>query len=250
MENKYLKDFEDTSDAEEKNGVSIESVAEEIFGADFIGEEAIRFMEDKLKEAGINVQFFTDDVALSCSIEQLEEARREKGTDRKRFLVMRPSRVSFEDEQGKYDGPITYAILKRLLKGDPFHNKGSLILNQRWHEKEPFLNEPLQPGYAMPTTEPLPSSIYISRDEQEKLLKTGEERRKVIEILWDTIAYYASTGKRLLKDKYDWSSTKIWGDKWMIVGTFRNYGVYMEGDGTKNTDLGICPTKFYPSPTK
>jgi hypothetical protein len=103
----------------------------------------------------------------------------------------------------------------------------------------------------MPTIEPLPKSIYINWDEQEKLLETGEERRKAIEILWDTIAYYASTRKRLLIDKYDWSSTKIWGDnKWLVLGIFGSYGVYMEGDDTKNTDLGLCPTKFYPSPNK
>lgn len=234
----------DQGDVWEK-GVFIESVAKEIFGADFIGEEAIRAMENQCKQAGIEVQFITDGVDLSYAIEKLEEAGKEKKTDRERFLVMRPSGVKFKDNQGEYDGPITIQALKRLFQDKNPFGDGTLIYDNSWYEGEAFIDQPLQARYAMPTKKLLPESRSKNWTEQEKLLKPGETRREAIETLWDTVAYYAATKQRLLSDGWDWSKTSTSDDGRVWVGGFDRYGVRVHDDDPSysDSDLGLCPAR-------
>jgi len=234
----------DQGDVWEK-GVFIESVAKEIFGEDFIGEEAIRAMENQCRQAGIEVQFITDNVDLSYAIEKLEEAGKEKKTDRERFLVMRPSGVKFKDNQGEYDGPITIQVLKRLFQDKNPFGDGTLIYDNSWYEGEAFADQPLQAKYAMPTKKLLPESRSKNWAEQEKLLKPGETRREAIETLWDTVAYYAATKQRLLSDGYDWSKTSTSIAYRVFVGDFGQYGVRVgvAAPSRSGSYLGVCPAK-------
>jgi len=228
-----------------KKGIFIESVAKELFGADFIGEEAIRAMEGQCKQAGIEAHFITDNVDLSYAIEKLEEAGKEKGTDRERFLVMRPSGVKFKDEVGEYDGPITISALKRLFKDKNPFGDGTLIYDNSWYEGEAFADQPLQAKYAMPTKKILPESRSKNWADQEKLLKPGETRREAIETLWDTIAYYSSTKQRLLSDGYDWSKTSTSHDDRVFVGDLGRDGVSVgvADPSPSFSDLGVCPAR-------
>jgi len=228
-----------------EKGVFIESVAKEQFGADFIGEEAIRAMEDQCRQAGIEAHFSTDNVDLSYAVETLEEAGKEKSTDRERFLVMRPSGVKFKDNQGEYDGPITIQALKRLFQDKNPFGDGTLIYDNSWYEGEAFIDQPLQAKYAMPTKKLLPESRSKNWADQEKLLKPGETRREAIETLWDTIAYYSATKQRLLSDGYDWSKTSTSDGYRVCVGDFDQRGVRVGYDGPRRSDsyLGVCPAK-------
>jgi len=234
----------DQGDVWEK-GVFIESVAKEIFGEDFIGEEAIRLMENQCKQAGIEVQFITDGVDLSYAIEKLEEAGKEKKTDRERFLVMRPSGVKFKDSQGEYDGPITIQALKRLFQDKNPFGDGTLIYDNSWYEGEAFIDQPLQAKYAMPTKKLLPESRSKNWAAQVKLLKPGETRREAIETLWDTIAYYSATKQRLLSDGWDWSKTSTSFGHRVYVGDFVQNGVLVVDVAPSNSssNLGVCPAK-------
>ena len=248
----------DPGDVWEK-GVFIESVAKELFGTDFIGEEAIRAMEDQCKQAGIDVQFTTDNVDLSYTREQLEEAAKEKGTDRERFLVMRPSGVKFKDEAGIYEGPITISVLYRLFKDkNPFGDGNIFGRNNYWlagsKESANFVGQPLQSKYAMPTKKTLPESKHKSWEDQNKLLRPGEIRREAVEMLWDTIAYYSATKtrERLLSGEYDyeWVNTYDTRGYRVVIGGFSGD----RGHGGINTSTlmtheftsiiaGLCPTK-------
>ena len=204
-------------------------------------------MEDQCKQAGIEVHFITDNVDLSYAIEKLEEAGKEKSTDRERFLVMRPSGMKFKDEVGEYDGPITIFALKRLFKDKNPFGVGTLIFDNSWYEGKVLADQPLQAKYAIPTKKLLPESRSKNWADQEKLLKPGETRREAIETLWDTIAYYSSTKQRLLSDGYDWSKTKTstsYGGR-VAVGGFAQYGIYVRYDDPADSDsyLGVCPAK-------
>ena len=222
-----------------------ENNAKALFGKDFVGVDTYRQMEQKCKAQGIDVQFMTDGVEFPYTPEQLKQVEGEGGTDRERFLVMRPSGVKFKDEAGEYDGPITISALKRLFRDKNPFGDGTLIYDNSWYRSEAFIDQPLQAKYAMPTKKLLPESRGKNWSAQEKLLKPGETRREAIETLWDTIAYYATTKERLLSDGYDWSNSSASYARRVCVGYFGQYGIYVLSDDPSSSysHLGICPAK-------
>lgn len=232
----------DHGDVREK-GIFVESVAKEVFGADFIGVEAIRSMENQCRQAGIDVQFVTEGVDFPYTIDQVEQAGKEKGTARERFCLIRPRSMKFRDSEGDYDGPVTVAALKRLFKDKNPFGDGVLIYDNTWYEGEAFINQPLQARYAMPTKQVLPESRGKNWNQQEKLLRSDEYRREAIETLWDTIAYYAATKQRLLSDSWDGSKTGSSSGYRVCVGGFGRGGVHVSPDDPERSysSLGVCP---------
>jgi len=232
-------------DTVKKEGKFPEPIAEDLFGTDFIGKDMIQYMEQKCRRAGIDVQFATDDVNFNYSIDQVEAAAQEKGTDRERFMSLRPKGVKFTDTEGTYEGPITINILLRLFRDKNPFGEATLIYDNSWYEGEAFIDQPLQAKYAMPTKKLLPESRSKNWADQEKLLQPGETRREAIETLWDTIAYYSATKQRLLSDGYDWSKTSTSGGLRVCVGGFDQRGVrvYNADPSVSPSNLGICPTR-------
>lgn len=223
--------------------------AEHIFGKDFIGEAAIRDMEKRCKAKGIVVLFLIHGILFPYNFREIKEELQEYGTDRERFCVLRPKGMWFQDDEGSYDGPITIKILERLFKNiNPFGTGTLVDHNHTWYKRETFFNNPLQGRYAMPTKKPLPESLGINWSSQEPLLKPGESRREAVEIYWDTIAYYAATGQRLLADVYDWSKTienTHPEERHVFVENPSDRGISPDGAsyGFTRTNLGFCPTR-------
>lgn len=201
--------------------------AKKLFGNDFYGEEAIERLNEKIRFDICNANFkfavsyyrkfpFTED--------QLKNAKDDEKNGRERILVLRPAAltmdgISFEtitlNKLIKYkiidkyrDITLTYFLLTYLgLKVADYF--------------EPYLNETLKPGFAMPTKYPIPNSAAISFSEQEKLIPPGESRRSAVEAVWDMKLCQAN-GMSILRDNWDWTRSERLLKKKVAIANGRN----------------------------
>lgn len=216
--------------------------AKQLFGEDFLGEEAIHKMEEKFKAAGVDVIFNIPQVVFPLDERQLEAAKQEAQNGRARMVVLRPETMVVNGQRK----PITLLGFRDLFKDhtNPFGSE-KVFCGQTWYETEDFAKHPMEPGFGLPTKEVLRDSLNKNWNNQQSLLQPGEERREVIETVWDTVLYYAATGKKVLENHWDWGKTSSSDGLLVSVGNFDSGGLYVGRWGPANQapDLGVCPSR-------
>lgn len=223
--------------------------AKQLFGEDFLGEEAIRVMEEKCKAAGIDVKFVIpalgnfDTIGLNAGVSNqlLETAKADEQRGRSRLVVLRPELMVVNRESK----PITILNLRELFKNKNPFGQGKLFYNQTWFDNENFAKEGLKASIGLPAKEVLPDSLSKKWEEQETLLEPGEHRREAIETLWDTLLYYSATGKKVLERHWDWGNTRTSDGYLVMVGGFRADGVDVSSrwPGRSGPGVGVCPSR-------
>jgi len=110
-------------------------------------------------------------------------------------------------------------------------------------------------GWALVRREPIESSRNLSYDEQEPrigayaqhigLSAAALRRRTAVEVVYDTLLYFASRKVRLLAKAWDWSSTRTIDGGYLNVGGFGPSGmqVLSYSRAVRHGALGICPTR-------
>lgn len=215
--------------------------AKKLFGEDFLGEEAIHLMEQKCQASGINVKFEIPKAGNILTDEMLKLLQEDKKNGRERLVSMHPEFMTVNGK-GK---PVNLLNLRELFnRTNPFGN-GAVIYNQNWYSNEDFAKQSLKAGFGLPTKEVLADSTSKTWDKQQTLLLKGERRREAIEVLWDGILYYATTGKKLLEDKYDWTQTRTSDGRLVDVGAFASGGLVVDlwDPGSSRSGLGVCPSR-------
>ncbi|MDP2638303.1 MAG: AAA family ATPase [Candidatus Levybacteria bacterium] len=215
--------------------------AKKLFGENFLGEEAIHLMEQKCQASGINVKFEIPKVGNIFTDEMFKLLQEDKKNGRERLISMHPE---FMTVNGKRK-PVNLLNLRELFKKtNPFGN-GAIFYDQNWYDNEDFAKQSLKAGFSLPTREILADSISKTWNEQQTLLLKGERRREAIEVLWDGTLYYATTGKKFLEDKYDWTQTRTSDGGLVGVGGFGSGGLGVSSwpAGSSHSYLGVCPSR-------
>ncbi len=229
--------------------------AKSLFGKDFLGVEAIHTMEEKCKMAGINVSFEIPQLDTATIGTQLSdavlEAAKEMANDKERFVVLRPEFMIAHGERK----PVNLTNLRDLFIADAEEDKGGysnnpfgdgdVFYDQDWYDDEKFAKEPMKPGFGLPTKGVVEESRDKNWEDQGKLLETGERRREAVETAWDTLLYYAATGKKLLEEDWDWGNSRASGGYLVNVGGFDSDGLYVRNwnPGRSRSDIGVCPSR-------
>lgn len=249
-------------------GIRSNERAKQLFGEDFLGEEAIHLMEQKCQAKGINVtfeipqigSFDSNGLRVGLSDEILDIAKADEATGRNRMVVLRPEFMTVDGERK----PITLVNLRDLFKkeeqdpdnanetnvtydNNPFSDDEdeAVFYDQDWYDDEEFAKQPLKAGFGLPTKEVLDDSLSKNWDEQQALLLSEERRREPIETAWDAILYYAATGKKILENTWDWTGQRTSGGYLVCVGDFGSDGLYVDGwhPGNANGLIGVCPAR-------
>lgn len=226
--------------------------AKQLFGEDFLGVEAIHIMEEKCKGAGINVKFeIPQNTELTDVL--LEAARADKAKGKNRLVVLRPEFMLVNGERK----PLNLLNLRDLFEqkrknglsafdNNPF-GSGAVFYkyDPDWYANQDFAKEPQKQGFGLPTKEVLGSSVGKTWKDQELLLEPGERRREPVEVAWDTLLYYAATGKKLLENKWDWTAGRASGGSLVGVGGFDSVGLNVDGwsPGAADPRIGVCPSR-------
>lgn len=223
---------------ENEGKIVSESLLEDIFKGEVLGKESIKVMEQKCKDAGIEVSFESENVQVQYSEEELRDFAPERHPGNNRSAILRPEFMTVNGEQM----PITIKNLKKLFNGiNPF-GTGELFSNQDWFDSEAFVNEAMVPRYAFPTIGLLQSSLSKTWSEQEKLLNEGESRRNAVEAVWDSILQYANaSNNKPLSNNYDWTSTQTVGGGRVSVGRFDGNGLGLDSwsPGSSAPRIGV-----------
>lgn len=192
--------------------------AKDLLGKDFLGLEAIRTMEAKLRSAGTDVEFDLGNIpSLACNEKDLEIAK-ENGE----MLILRAAQVSIQDSEvhvanlGRRNPqpfiPITLMNFRELFRQDPTGNISTLFYTFRpnandWYPAEDFakLAGEIKLEWAFVKKEVLNGSTSKKWDQQDDLLeKYGKDidkkgvsrsdvrRRTAMEVVWDTMLYYTT----------------------------------------------------------
>lgn len=218
------EEFNEGTLEDEGKNVS-ESLLEDIFKGEVLGKEAIKVMEQKCKDAGIEVSFESENVQVQYSEEELRDFAPELHPGNNRSAILRPEFMTVNGEQM----PITIKNLKKLFNGKNPFGTGELFSNQGWYDSEIFVNEVMVPRYAFPTIGLLQGSLSKSWDKQEKLLNAGESRRNAVEAVWDSLLQYANAdNNKPLINNYDWTSTLMSTNDRVGVGSFGEDGLDLE----------------------
>ncbi len=220
--------------------------AQELFGEDFLGEEAIHLMEDKFKAIGVSVQFELPDIDTPYEEDYIETAKEDEKQGKARLFVRRPEFMTLNGVRQ----PITLLSLRQLFKSttgtslNPF-GTGAIFYDQDWHDSEPFAKAQMKGGFAMPTKEVIPGSTNKTWNQQQALLGADERRREAVETAWDLMLYHSTTSKKILEDKYDWGNALSSGGHRVCVGGFSEDGFDVDGNRPSDSDdvLGVCSSK-------
>lgn len=230
--------------------------AKVVLGKDFLGREAIKIVEGKLKAIGINVEFDVDKAPPFPYKEADLQIAKQNGE----MLVLRPDTMI----RGGREVPITLLDLQEVFKKDPLGKSGSPFYHSSsgdWYKDEKFVKSTgeIKLQWSLVKKELLDGSTNQTWNDQETLLKQYEgglrrkgaaavsvRRRTATEAAWDTMLYYASTGERLLGNVYDWGQTKSSGGNLVCVGRFDSsagLGVNYYLPGRSASSLGVCPSR-------
>lgn len=218
--------------------------AKGVFGENFLGEEAIHVMEAKLKKAGVDVKFEIPTTNFPYTEADIEKARQDESRGRGRMVVLRPEWMFVKERNKDIKKPVNILNLRALLKDKNPFGSGVIFYNQGWYNDQDFAKQPLTAGYAMPTREIITGSTSTTWNDQQNLLEPGERRREANEAVWDTILYYASTGKKVLETRWDWTATAS-DDDLVYVGYFGSDGLYVDyrPPSYPLPYIGVCPSR-------
>lgn len=226
--------------------------AKEILGIDFLGVEAVRAMEAKLKAKGVNAEFSLDVPPLPYSEKDLELAKQNG-----EMLVLRPNGMKVNGARTD----LTIMNFRQLFDQDPVGSGTHAIYPNTWHNNEVFATGPADifMKWALVKKEVLPNSknkTYTDQDGvlvayQDELVNKGANnntivrRRTAFESMWDTMLYYTNTGQKLLPNIYDWTQTKTSGGSLVNVGDFDSNGLNLGSwnPSFSNALLGVCPSR-------
>ncbi len=248
-------------------GIRSNEQAKQLFGEDFLGEEAIHIMEQKCQIKGINVTFEIPQIGsfdsnafrFGLSDEILETAKADEATGRARMVVLRPEFMTVDGERK----PVTLLNLRDLFRkeeqdpddaneiivtdNNPFSDGAgeAIFYDQDWYDDEEFAKQPLRPGFGLPTKEVIDDSLSKKWGEQQALLLPEERRREPVEVAWDAILYYAATGKKVLKQTWDWTGQRTSDGYLVYVGYFGSDGLVVRSwdPGDAGEGVGVCPAR-------
>ncbi len=239
-------------------GDSMIERAKEVLGKDFMGVEAVRNMESKLKGVGVNVEFVLDNIPLLPYDEQDLQLAKQNGE----MLVLRPEEM--ERDEGKM--PLTLMNFRKLFSKNPLGKTGA-IFGTNWYTREKFATQAgeIKLGWSLVRKDVLmvrrgvlDGAIFTSWNKQEGLLQQYGEglkiqgaknvsvrRRTALEAVYDTLLYYVNTGEKLLLDKYDWGQTKTSVGSYVYLGRFNTGGLraFRIIPGHSYYSIGVCATR-------
>ncbi len=231
--------------------------AKEILGSDFLGIEAIRSMESRLKAVGVNVEFSLDNMpAIPYSEKDLELAKQNG-----EMLVLRAENARIN---GK-GSPLTLINFRELFRKDPVGSIATLFYSFRpdandWYQGQDFATKPgeVKLGWAIVKKDLLPDSKSKTWDQQEEVLKQYAEdlkkrgatnaqvrRRTAMEATWDSMLYYINNKNQLLGSTVDWTSSRTSDGHLVGVGDFASDGLLLSRwrpSGSLDL-LGVCPSR-------
>jgi hypothetical protein len=150
-------------------------------------------------------------------------------------------------------GPVTLAGILELCAKREGHV--AFASDDPWFADDSAVNAiTAEPGWALVAKEPWRETLNLVYDRADEALKrrAGSEhwrRRRAAEVAFDTLVYAAARGKRLLADRWDWSSTASHDGALVNIGAFGDKGldVLSYSKAVKHGALGICPTLVDPA---
>lgn len=221
--------------------------AQEIFGEDFLGPEALA------KTFGIELGDMQKDVLeIQFSRAELEQA--------KQLGMMLVLRVPTD----KDNKPLTINRMREMFSGedtlgDPAKKKSKIFYRKKgegWYENEEFATKATPSlGWGLAAKAVLPESLGKNWDQQEEVLKEWAKANKIdpatvrrrtpVEVAYDTLLYYGANQESLLGDKWDWTDVRSSDGNLVDVGYFDSDGLYVRYDSRDYTDssLGVCPSR-------
>lgn len=235
--------------------------AKEILGNDFLGVEAIRKMENKLKTVGVDVQFETDPLPNLPYSEQDLKLARENGE----MLVLRTETMTKSGERIS----LTLIGFRELFRKDPLGKMPVVVraLGPGEYDlckgsKFATSAKEIKLDWSLVKKDLLDGSTKTNWTGQEQLLRQYEidlkrngassvsvRRRTATEAVYDTLLYYVNSGEKLLPEKTDWTKTRpvvsVIGEILVCVGDFSPTGLllYYHDQKYANGGIGVCPTR-------
>ncbi|MBY0274402.1 hypothetical protein K2Z84_03600 [Candidatus Binatia bacterium] len=205
--------------------------ARSLFGDDLLDADAVRVLLGAYAEKTPEIPF-SREIATAAKADGC-------------LLVLRPQSLPGV-------GPVTLAGLRELCA-----KRDGLVAfagEDPWFVDDEAVNAvTAEPGWALVAKEPWRETLNLVYDRAEDALRrrAGElpwRRRRAAEIAFDTLAYLAARGKRLLGERWDWSSTHSHDGALVNVGGFGDKGldVLSYSKAVKHGALGICPTLVEP----
>jgi len=235
-----------TSFSEKKSGKKEGSTIERartILGSDFLGEDAIKTMEQKLEALGVKVEFNIDKLPpLTYTERDLEYAQGRE------MLVLRPDTMF---RNGK-EVPITLRGLQKLFRKDPFGGSKPLIVIDQDADGESFTRAgeiqlqwalvqkigdflnwwPFQ-GYKKGIDNYYTKLTFKSENDS-----INHRLRTATECVWDTLLYYVNTGEHLLKGSINWTKTNA-SNGFPVVVDFNSYNLRLSAINPDKKYYGI-----------
>ncbi len=203
--------------------------------------------------------------ALGADLEQIPSLAREMAQQvpfapeaLKRARQRRDLLVFRLDTDGR--APLTIARIVELFPAvfdQRLLNKVGYLLRDQWG----ILREPLahsltcEAGWALVPRDLLPSSRNLSFYDQEPLLAAAREdtdanlalrRRTAAEAVYDLALCQLVRGERLLRDRFDWTSSVTMDGGFLTVGRDGEDGIQIVAfsPAVRNAKLGVCPTRL------
>lgn len=231
--------------------------AKEILGQDFLGVEAVKNMEAKLKSVGVNVDFALDNIPAVPYTEKDLELAKQNGE----MLVLRAENARMKGKAL----PLTLIDFREFFRKDPHGKMDTLYYSFRpdsndWYKSENFAIQSgeIKLGWALVKKDILKDSTGKNYQQQDDLLKGYESelrskgatrtqirRRTAMEAAWDTMLYYINNQKHLLEKVLDWTQTRASDGRLVVVGRFDSLGLLLNGWNPSGSDdyLGVCPSR-------
>ncbi|TSC88233.1 MAG: hypothetical protein G01um10147_138 [Microgenomates group bacterium Gr01-1014_7] len=228
--------------------------AKDILGKDFLGVEAVRNMEAKLKGVGQAVEFDTAALPPIPYTEKDLELARQHGE----MLVLRVGLMRL----GGREVPLSLINFRELFRTDPLNKLSTPYFAFRsdandWYKDQPFATKGGEIGlsWALVAKNILPGSNSKTLNQQARVMETYAtnlqsqgasrtefRRRTATEAAYDTLLYYVNNGEQLLSDKYDWTQTRTSDGRLVLVGYFDSGGLGVDyWDPTlQYPNIGVC----------
>ncbi len=234
--------------------------AKELLGKDFLGVEAVRNMESKLKEVG-GIEFVIDKLPPFLYTEEDLQVAKATGE----MLILRPEVML---RGGIIEVPLTMVEFREFFRKDRAHlgkmqKEGfSFTLSDDYNLSriEIFATSvgEIKLGWSLVKKDVLYGSTDTNWNDQDQLLRQYEaglrrkgiknvfvKRRTATEAVYDELLYYLNTGVWLLPNKYDWTRTLMPDGSRVCVGDFDAGGLSVNGrlPGGSLSIVGVCPSR-------